>query len=215
MGECNDIAGLLKDKWGDRTPRPPAKEKASAVLIPLIKTENGWEILFERRALTLDVQPGDICLPGGGVEDGESHREAAIREACEELLITSSSIDIIAPMDGVFGPGERIIWPFLGVLRDYRGTFSRDEVDSVFTMPVKWFFENEPSRHITWMENHPKEDFPYELIYGGRNYKFRKRPFEMLFFENGRDTIWGATARVINAFLQLCRESFNGPGPFD
>mgnify|MGYP002557000261 CR=1 FL=1 len=54
-----------------------------AVVIPLIKTAAGYEVLFEVRASGLRQQPGEICFPGGGAEDGETPWQTAEREACD------------------------------------------------------------------------------------------------------------------------------------
>ena len=55
------------------------KETSFAVLIPLIKKEDGYHVLFEVRAKHLNKQPGEVCFPGGKVEPGESTYEAAVR----------------------------------------------------------------------------------------------------------------------------------------
>ena len=54
------------------------KETSFAVLIPLIKKEDGYHVLFEVRAKHLNKQPGEVCFPGGKVEPGESTYEAAV-----------------------------------------------------------------------------------------------------------------------------------------
>ena len=41
------------------------KDKVSAVMIPLIKKNDGYHILFEVRSNKLSQQPGEICFPGG------------------------------------------------------------------------------------------------------------------------------------------------------
>ena len=64
-----------------------------AVLLPLVKKEDGIHILFEERALTLNRQPGDICFPGGKVDFEDVNEEyTAIRETIEELGLKRDDI---------------------------------------------------------------------------------------------------------------------------
>ena len=41
----------------------------AAVLLPIVRTEEGPAVLFEVRAKTLKRQPGEICFPGGKYAD--------------------------------------------------------------------------------------------------------------------------------------------------
>ena len=70
------------------------KDKVSAVMIPLIKKNDGYHILFEVRSNKLSQQPGEICFPGGRREHDETSMETSIRETCEELLISESNIKL-------------------------------------------------------------------------------------------------------------------------
>lgn len=146
---------------------------SAAVLIPLIKREGKDCILFEKRALNLSVQPGDICFPGGGVEKGETCYEAVLREACEELVINPSQIvnvNEFAVMPGP--PNRRDICIFIGELLDYHDTYSLDEVDCVFFAPIDWLLDNIGS-----------DDYGVSFDYKGFH-------------------IWGFTARVLERFLK-------------
>lgn len=57
-----------------------------AVVIPLVPTEEGIDVLVEVRAAGIS-QAGDPCFPGGHIEAGETPVAAAARELREELGI--------------------------------------------------------------------------------------------------------------------------------
>ena len=69
----------------------PVKRK-NAVLIPLVEKEGEWSILFEVRQTGIR-QGGEICFPGGRIEEHETVEEAAVRETSEELLISPEKIE--------------------------------------------------------------------------------------------------------------------------
>ena len=175
-----------------------------AVCIPLITEAGRTEVLFEIRSKHIQGQPGDVCFPGGGIEMGEEPEEAVIRECCEELLIEPGQINIIGQAD-IFHTESAIIYPFVGELIDYKWTFSECEVEKVFTVPVEFFADTEPERYRVDALVQPGEDFPYHRIQGGRNYKWRSRSADQLFYEYDGITIWGLTARVMYSFVKLIR----------
>ncbi len=181
----------------------PETRKA-AVCIPLIETEDGWDILFEVRAADIDSQPGDICFPGGGLEEGETTGEAAVREMTEELLVKEDQIEVLGLMD-VFGGGSGMlyVYPYAVILHGYEGTFSSDEVERVFRVPLAWFLENRPEIYHTTMQVVPGEEFPYERIHGGRDYAWRKHWDEVMFYQYKDETIWGMTAKIMDAFARI------------
>ena len=83
----------------------PIQSSGAAVLIPLVEGATNVQIVLELRAYDLDVQPGEVCLPGGRIEQDETPWEAAVRETCEELLVAPEQIEIIAEMDEMIGTG--------------------------------------------------------------------------------------------------------------
>ena len=176
----------------------------SAVCIPLIKTEAGINVLFEIRSEDIPDQPGDVCLPGGAIEPGETPREAAVRESCEELLIDASQLNVIGESN-LFHRTTASIYSFVAELSGYEGTFSRSEVSRVFEVPLDYFLSTEPERCSveTWVQ--PGEDFPYERIRGGRKYKWRSSKFDELFYEYDGITIWGITARIMYEFTKIIK----------
>ena len=120
----------------------PVKRR-NAVLIPLVEKEGEIHILFEVRQAGIR-QGGEICFPGGMIEEGETAEEAAVRETAEELLIPEEKIEVIAPMHIMSGPGGARIYSCLGILHEYQGTYSIQEVDHTFTVPLSWFAAHAP-----------------------------------------------------------------------
>lgn len=178
----------------------------SSVCIPLISTNSGFEVLFEKRSLNIESQPGDICFPGGMVEPGETTQEAAVRELMEELNVSASQIDMIGLMDILSG-NSIYIYPYAVELKQYRNTFSTDEVEEVLRVPLDFFLQNEPEIYVSRLKVIPPEDFPYERIYGGRNYAWRDRKEEILFYQYRDHTIWGLTAKIMHSFAQIWTEN--------
>ena len=170
--------------------------RRNAVLIPLIEKEGELCILFEVRQAGIR-QGGEICFPGGMIEAHETAEEAAVRETAEELLIPEENIEVIAPMHMIGGPGGAELSSCLGILHGYTGTFSRREVDHVFTVPLDWFAAHAPRICDGAMAVDLAEDFPYELIPGGRDYPWHRIPRRFYFYESEGGVIWGITAELL------------------
>ena len=194
----------LRALWEKQPAHKRYREKgSSAVLAPIVLMEDEACILFEKRAEDLKHQPGEICFPGGRIEAGESARAAAVREACEELIIDPSQIELLTPLDVQSGPSGAPLWPFVAMIYDYDGSYSSKEVDHTFAVPIAWFMEHPPKTvAIDYVRDLP-EEFPYELIPGGKDYRWRGRPFEMYFYEHPHAIIWGITARIVNRLITV------------
>lgn len=184
----------------------PPQNHGAAVLIPLVQTEEGLALVLEVRAQTLVVQPGEVCLPGGRIESGETPVEAAVRETCEELLVSPHQIHVLGELGALEGPGGRSLYAFVGELTDYEGTFSPAEVDRTFTLSLPWLLEHDPDVYQVALEPHFPDDYPWELVPGGERYPWKARINEVPFFRGTDPLVWGATARVLKAFSTLLRE---------
>jgi len=188
----------------NRTPKLIGEEDffKAAVLIALIENGEDYDVLFEVRSNQIPDQPGDVCFPGGAVEAGESYEEAAIRETCEELLINPDQIELIGASD-IMHVRNMIIYPYVGILTDYKGSYSQKEVAEVFRVPLSFFRNTVPDSYLVEAMAQPEEGFPYELIQGGRKYQWRVLKTEELFYQYEGHVIWGLTARMLDAFLKL------------
>lgn len=68
--------------WPDRIVRQNTcmNTRACAVLVPIIYKDGEEQAVFEVRSSKLGWQPGDVCFPGGRIDDGDdSALEAALR----------------------------------------------------------------------------------------------------------------------------------------
>ena len=177
-----------------------------AIMVPLIKTSAGMALLLEKRAHHLRRQPREICFPGGKIEPGETPQACAERETMEELFLTAGQIEILGPGDLFISPHNLIIHPFIGVIRDYRGTFNTDEVAEVLTIPLGFFHENPPEKYKVKLVSELPDDFPYDRIPGGEKYPWSTGTYNILFYRYEQDVIWGLTAQILKSAIELIDE---------
>lgn len=176
----------------------------ASVCIPLISNgRGGYDVLFEVRASAIDSQPGDVCLPGGMQEGDEVPCRTAIRELKEELLLTDAQITLLGEADRLFAAGNLVLSSFPVLLADYQGTYSRDEVEEIFTVPLDFFIRTRPRVYTVESCVKPPRDFPYELIHDGRDYAWRSRREEIYFYQYENHVIWGLTAKLMRAFGKI------------
>jgi len=193
----------IKDKVKNNKPYINGWEsmKRSSVIIPLVEVNNEVCILFEVRGKKLRSQPGDICFPGGKIDDNETPKEAAVREIFEELGV--KNIDIINELDIVVRYDGIIIHPYLGIIKDIKEiNINESEVDHVFYVPVNYLLKHEPLEVKSKIYVERSKEFPYELIVNKENYKFRESHYRSLFYKYEDYNIWGITAEMLKNFLE-------------
>jgi 8-oxo-dGTP pyrophosphatase MutT (NUDIX family) len=199
---------MLIDKVKSRSPQPIDIDKKYAILIPLIKVNDEWELLYELRAKSLESQPGEISFPGGKVELDEAFMDAAIRETIEELKICRENIDYIGELDYLISYSNITIHCFLaiisGIIVDEIQP-NHDEVDHIFTVPVNFFLENEPDKYYLDLVTVDNDEFPYNLIPDGRKYKWRRGVNSVLFYKYKEYIIWGYTAKMTKQLIDIIK----------
>ncbi|QNO15620.1 CoA pyrophosphatase [Alkalicella caledoniensis] len=185
-------------------PKPEGDYVNFAVLLPLIETPRGLEILFEVRSMNLNKQPGEVCFPGGKVDKGESFLDAAIRETCEELNISEGNIEIIGQLDYLVTPYNLIIYPYIGVISGvdfHKIDPNPDEVDHLFLMDLDFALNTPEQLHIVDLNANPPGEFPYHMVLQGKKYKWRVGKYPVPFYKYNENIIWGFTARVLRNFV--------------
>lgn len=197
----------IKTLLQNRVPTEIGSYKRSSVMILLYEENDEIYLILEKRALNLRHQPGDICLPGGKIEEGESPIEAAVRETVEELGIDKEDLEVYSAMDYLITPFSVIMYPFVAKIKELKDTYSKDEVDSLIKIPLKFLLENEPIYHEGELIVDRGEDFPYDLIRGGEGYKFSKCMYPTYFYVWEDEVVWGHTARIIYALIELIKKN--------
>jgi len=178
----------------------------AAVLIPLIKKNDEWELLFEMRSIKLKNQPGDICFPGGKQEELDDNPQyTAVRETSEELGIPTASIQVLGSLDIYVPSSGIIIYPYVGIIHTLDFQINQDEVDEIFTIPMSWLLEAKPDVHHILFNPQPSEDFPYERIALGKEHKWKPRQIDELFYHYGNHSVWGMTARILQHFIRFIK----------
>ncbi len=184
-----------------------------SVLLPVVEKGGKLQVLYELRARHMEVQPGEICFPGGKIEPGESPQECALRETWEEIGIPPESIKVITQLDMMVNYSNVAMYAFLGIVEEHALDalkLNPDEVEEVFFVPLEWLLENEPELYWTSVIPQPSEDFPYDKVTGGEPYKWRhgKAPVPVYPDFDGK-VIWGFTGRITSRFIDRIKEGMN------
>jgi len=155
----------------------------AAVLIPLYLDDGQLHAVFTRRRDDMRLHAGQISFPGGRQDDGEDLHETALREACEEIGLDSTGVEIV----GALQPTPTFVtdfavYPFVGLIEPGQTWRPSDaEVAAVIEPSVDQLREG-------WAER------PVETTRG---------TFTSDTYLISEDLIWGATARIVTHLLAV------------
>jgi len=165
---------------GDDWPRTRELIPAS-VLVGLIQRDHGYSVLLTRRADTLRRHTGQIALPGGRRDPGETVWATALREAHEEVGLHPDFVALAGlSTPYVTGTGY-LITPVVGfVLPGFSLRANPEEVADIFETPFGFLMD--PANH---------EQRERQIADG------ETRRFYAITHEDR--VIWGVTAGVLRA----------------
>ena len=159
----------------------------AAVLILLYPIEDKWHFFLTKRTDNVEHHKGQISLPGGMLEKGESHKEAAIRETFEELGVQSRDINIIGPLTPLYIPISNFkIFPFVGWLKSTpKLNIQSREVSKVFSPSI-------------YSLTDPKTKKIKDSILLGQK-------VQIPFFNLKNEVVWGATSMILSEFKKILK----------
>jgi 8-oxo-dGTP pyrophosphatase MutT (NUDIX family) len=80
----------------------PAGARPAAVLVVLYPHRGAWHLPLMLRPLHMPDHGGQVSLPGGMIEPGESSRQAALREYTEELGAPSEGLSVLGQLSPLY-----------------------------------------------------------------------------------------------------------------
>jgi len=153
----------------------------------LLYPNNGGEfcLLLNKRSQEVEHHKGEISFPGGAADpQDQSPLDTALRETQEEMGIPPDAITVLGEMDEVATRSRFRVNVFAGTLNhpyDFRP--SAGEIAEIVEFPIAALRDPANLRIEThWQNGHPNTIPSYAC---------------------GQHLIFGATARILQQFLQL------------
>ena len=158
----------------------------AAVLIPVFDRGDQTLLLFTHRTETVSTHKGEISFPGGSIDPADRDPEmTALREAEEEVGITATQVSVVGYLDDITTITHYLVTPVVGFI-DPPESFRPNprEIQRVLEIPVESFLDPDVFRVETELE-------------------FEGKPYPVYYFDLPKETIWGATARILKQFLEI------------
>lgn len=121
---------------------PAAPLTPAAVLVGLVERDAGLTVILTRRSDTLRSHTGQVALPGGRRDPGETAWETALREAEEEVGLDPAYVDLVGLMTPYRTGTNYLITPVVGFVRPgFTLTANPDEVADIFETPFGFLMD--------------------------------------------------------------------------
>jgi 8-oxo-dGTP pyrophosphatase MutT (NUDIX family) len=157
----------------------PASARRAAVLVLLYPRGGEWHVPLTLRPAHMPAHAGQVSFPGGVVEPGETSRQAALREFCEELGAPADAFDVLGRLSPLYlFASDFQIEPWVAAT-DTAPCWrpSQREVERLLEIPLSHLVDPRNTGHVERRQ---------------RGLAFRAPCF---LWENER--IWGATSMIL------------------
>jgi 8-oxo-dGTP pyrophosphatase MutT (NUDIX family) len=156
----------------------------AAVLVPLHEEGGVPSVLLTLRRADLRTHAGQVSFPGGRLDPGETSRQAALREAAEEVGLAPDRAEVLGRLSEtvVLQSAYRLTPWVASVPYPFPYEASPREVEAIWHVPVPALLA--PGIHRTERRH----------FYG--------LDVDVHFYELEGRTIWGATARILSELIE-------------
>lgn len=162
----------------------------AAVLIGLVPRSGGLSVMLTRRSERLRNHTGQIALPGGRCEAGETPAVTALREANEEIGLDPGLVRLLGLCDAVHTRSGFLVTPVVGLVAASASlTANADEVAEIFETPFSFLMDS---------ANH-QQRFA-DLPTGERR--------QVYAIDHDGRLIWGVTAGILRSLYDRLRGEF-------
>lgn len=162
--------------------------RADAAVLIALSNEPEPTILLTQRALHMNSHAGEVAFPGGKRDADDLHLAiTALRESEEEVALPQTAVEVIGAMKPSRAKSGILVMPIIGVIHGnpvLQG--NPEEIDSVFRVPLRYFFESQAERT--------------------HRINFRGIDLVVPCFRYDKYIIWGLTAYML---VQFMREGFD------
>ena len=160
---------------------------AAAVLVPIYYKQGQYYILFTKRTEKVKEHKGEISFPGGAYQEGDRTLvDTALRECAEEIGLMADEVEVLGELDDMATTVTNyIVTPFVAFISGlHHLKVDGEEVEEIIEVPILALLDKGCLRQET------------EIIDGVED--------TLLFYHYQGRVIWGATARILNQFLDIC-----------
>lgn len=169
----------------------PGEPRPAAVLIPLLRKEGEWHVLFTRRTATLAEHSGQVAFPGGRADPHDTGPEmTALREAREEIGLQPEDVQILGRLREFLTITNYLVTPVVGQIPwPYPLRVAQDEVVRTFTIPLAWL-----ANPAHYEERQRALPAPYGSV-------------PVIYFQHyDGELLWGVSASFTLALLDILRQ---------